>query len=86
MLPAVPCEGPSLTLRSAVAHDGRPASCGDAAALVAGALVAALAGGGELTLTDPGVAGGVEDELEQAAVSRAAPPRTITTAMRLILL
>jgi hypothetical protein len=53
---------------------------------VAGALVAAVAGGGELTLPDPDAAGGVVDELEQAAVSRAAPPRTITTAKRLILL
>jgi hypothetical protein len=75
-----------VTLRSAVAHDGRPATCGDpaalgGAALVAGALPAEVAGG-EPTAPDPDEAGVLVGELAQAAVRSAAKP---TTRIRLIL-
>jgi hypothetical protein len=55
-----------------------PATCGEPAAPVAGGLVAggAVADGGALTAEDPDAAGVPEDELAQAAVSRAAEPRT----------
>src|SRR6202453_1000709 len=87
MLPAVPCDGPMVTLRSAVVHDGRAATCGvpagpvGGARLVAGALPAEVAGG-EPTAPDPDEAGVLVGELAQAAVRSAAKP---TTRMRLIL-